>query len=193
MNLTDKYAIGKALLVKIAVPEEPVTTFTTYWKSLTVGSTVYTGLGSLITISESQNNIRSTGQVLTLGISGIPAQNLALTKLNLLRGSPVEILRFVFDPATGVAIPNIGNNPGGRFFGIINNYTIDFEIDTRDPARSATSTILLECSSTVDVLNNKVTGRRTTGEDMKKFFPGDLSMDRVGKLANSNFNFGSPT
>jgi len=193
MNLDNQYAIGNTLLVKIAVPDEPVSTFTTYWKSLTVGGTTYTGLGSLITISETQNNLRSTGQILTLGISGIPAENLALTKLNLLRGSPIEIRRYVFDPNTGVGLNNVGTNPSGRFFGIINNYTIDFEIDPRDSTRSASSTILLECSSTVSVLGNKVAGRRTTAEDMKKYFPGDLSMDRVGRLANSNFNFGSPT
>lgn len=193
MDLSEKHAIGNALLVTIAVPNEPVTTFTTYWKSLTVAGVTYTGLGSLISISETQNNLRSTGQVLTLGISALPAENLALTKLTLLRGSPIEIRRYVFDPATGEALTGIGNNPGGRFFGIINNYTLDFDIDTTSVDRTATATVLLECSSTIDVLGNKVTGRRTTGEDMKKFFPGDVSMDRVGRLANSNFNFGSPT
>jgi hypothetical protein len=45
----------------------------------------------------------------------------------------------------------------------------------------------------VEQLSKKISGRRTSSEDMKKFYPGDLSMDRVSSLARTNFNFGAPT
>jgi hypothetical protein len=192
MDLSSQSSIGSAFLVRIAVPNETVTTFTNYWRSITYDGTVYTGLGSLMDITATQNTIRATSQNLTITISGIPAANLTFATEALLRGSPVEIWRYVFNPQTGVALTGIGDNPAGRFFGIVNNFTITYDVDPTSPDRTSTATILLDCTSSVDILANKVAGRRTTPEDMKRYFPGDLSMDRVPKLANSNFNFGAP-
>lgn len=192
MDLSSKSSIGSAFLIRVAVPGEAVTTFTDYWKSITYDGTVYTGLGSLMSVTSTQNTIRATSQNLSITISGIPPANLTFATQSQLRGSPVEIWRYVFDPQTGVAMSDIGTNPAGRFFGIINNYTISYDVNPTDNSRSSTATILLDCTSTVDILANKVNGRRTTPEDMKRYFPGDLSMDRVPSLANSNFNFGAP-
>jgi hypothetical protein len=192
MDLSSQSSIGSAFLIRIAVPNEPVTTFTDYWKSITYDGTPYTGLGSLMGVTATQNTIRATSQNLTITISGIPAANLSFATQSLLRGSPVEIWRYVFNPQTGAALTGIGDNPAGRFFGIINNYTITYDVDPTDASRTSTATILLDCTSSVDILANKVAGRRTTPEDMKRYFPGDLSMDRVPNLANSNFNFGAP-
>jgi hypothetical protein len=191
MDLSTSSSIGSALLISVAVPDEPVTTFSTYWKDLTIGDISYTGLGSFVSITESRSDLRASPQELTITISGILSTNLDFVKNNLLRGSPITVLRYVFNPVTGIALA-IADNPTGRFYGIITNYSIDYTANPQDPARTGSVVISLQCSSTVEQLSNKISGRRTTTDDMQKYFPGDLSMDRVSSLARSNFNFGAP-
>jgi hypothetical protein len=116
---------------------------------------------------------------------------LTLAKQTLLRGSTVQVRRYVFDPNTGSALA-IADNPTGRFFGIITNFAIDFTANIAEADRSGTAVISLTCASTVSQLGNKVSGRRTAKEDQKRYYPGDLSMDRIGCLCRSNFNFGGP-
>lgn len=193
MDLSNQTAIGSALLVKVSVPDETPTTFSTYYKSLTIDGTAYVGLGQLLSIASSSSEIRTTPSELSIGITAIPGSNITFADNPLLRGSPVEVWRYVFNPNTGAAITGIGTNPAGRFFGVVNNYTVDFSIDPKDPTRISTASIILQVSSTVEQLSNKLAGRRTTPEDQQRYFPGDQSMDRVPVLARSNFNFGAPT
>lgn len=193
IGLSNKTSIGSAMAVSIAVPGEEVTTFTSAFKVLVIDGVSYTGLGSLLSVSESETNIRATTQSVTVAISGIPTSNINFANESLLRGSPVKIYRVIFDPITGEVDNTVIPNPIGRFFGLVSNYTLEFSMDPKDPTRSATATLVLDCISTVEFLQNKIAGRRTTPEDMKKYFPGDLSMDRVAILARSNFNFGAPT
>jgi hypothetical protein len=40
------------------------------------------------------------------------------------------------------------------------------------------------------VLENKVTGQRTNGTDRNRFYPTDISFDRVKTLQNTSFDFG---
>jgi hypothetical protein len=93
----------------------------------------------------------------------------------------------LFTPGTTNLIP-ITINPIGRFFGFVNNYQLaeDYSIETR----TASNTIVMTCSSVVDVLDNKISGRKTNPASQKLYFPNDLSMDRVPSLVNSVFNFG---
>jgi hypothetical protein len=95
----------------------------------------------------------------------------------------------VFDPVTGTQLA-IDGNPAGRFFGIVSNYTLDEEYDIE--GRSSSNTIAIECASTAEFLNNKVTGRKTNPKSMKSFYSSDVSMDRVPNLVGANFNFGAP-
>ena len=192
MDLSTQNSIGSALLIAVSVPGEPVTTFSTYWKDLTVNSQTYVGLGSLLSITDSRSDLRAAPQDLNISISGLVSSNLDFVKNNLLRGSPISILRYVFNPVTGVALA-IADNPTGRFYGIVTNYSIDYTADPTTPDRSGSVTINLQCSSVVEQLSKKISGCRTSSEDMKKFYPGDLSMDRVSSLARTNFNFGAPT
>jgi hypothetical protein len=56
---------------------------------------------------------------------------------------------------------------------------------------TGTVSLTLTCTNVVELLNNKVAGRRTNPIDQKSFYPTDISFDRVFALANSNFNFGA--
>jgi hypothetical protein len=96
---------------------------------------------------------------------------------------------MLFDAATGTQL-SITGNPVGRFFGIVNNYSLQEEYDVA--SRTSSNTIVIVCSSTVEILSNKVAGRRTNPQDQKAFYASDTSMDRVPNLVGASFNFGAP-
>jgi hypothetical protein len=76
-----------------------------------------------------------------------------------------------------------------RFIGFVNNMALDEEYDTEN--RISSNTVVLSCSSVVDVMQNKISGRRTNPASMKRFYSSDISMDRVPTLINSYFDFGA--
>jgi hypothetical protein len=77
MDLSTQNSIGSALLIAVSVPGEPVTTFSTYWKDLSVGGINYVGLGSLLSITDSRSDLRAAPQDLNVSISGLVSSNLA--------------------------------------------------------------------------------------------------------------------
>ena len=102
----------------------------------------------------------------------------------------MRVYRLFSNPSTG-AVLSIAGNPAGRFRGYVNNYSLQEEWDNQ--TRTATNTIVLQCASSVDVLNNKIAGRKTNPESQKRFYPTDVSFDRVPNLENATFNFGAPS
>lgn len=161
--------------------------FSNYNRSVVINSETYSPLGRLLSITESSSDIRATPNELSITLSGVPTTSIPEIIYSRIKGSPVEIWRVFFDSDTGAQL-NITGNPAGRFQGIVNNYSIE---DTAEPSNlSGTVSITLACSSSLDTLSNKVSGRRTNPTDQKKFYPLDQSMDRVPNLENSNFNFG---
>jgi hypothetical protein len=104
------------------------------------------------------------------------------------KGSNIKIYRAFFNPDTGQLL-GISGNPAQKFQGIISNFDISDDLESGD--QTGTITLTLTCTSVVELLNNKVTGRRTNPIDQKQFYPTDVSMDHVLALANSNFNFGA--
>ena len=105
-----------------------------------------------------------------------------------MKGSKITVVRVFFDPVTKQFL-DIPNNFLGRFFGIINNYSLDEEWDYA--TRTSRNTVSIICSSLVSVLERKYAGRRTNPQDQKSYFPTDLAFDRIPALANSNFQFGA--
>jgi hypothetical protein len=198
INLSSYTAIETGLFVRIdvayykasagATATSEILRFSDYKASVTINGETYLGLGGLVGISGTTSELRSSTSGLTITISGIPNTSIAEIVNSRLKGSPIEVYRVVFNPTTGAQLA-IDGNPAGRFFGIVTNYTLDesFDID----ARSSSNTIAIECASTSEFLNNKVTGRKTNPKSMKKFYSSDLSMDRVPNLVGANFNFGA--
>jgi hypothetical protein len=101
----------------------------------------------------------------------------------------VRIYRALFNAATGAYL-DIEGNPLGRFRGFVNNYSLNEELDNTN--KTATNTLVLTCASAANVLQNKIAGRRTNPESQKRYYPTDISMDRVPNLENATFNFGAP-
>lgn len=187
LNLTSYNSIQTALFCRMDVPDYSVLRFSSFNRVVNIDGEDYTGLGTLLGVTDTSNDLRVNSSQMSITISGIPNSSISEIINNRVKGSAIQIWRVFFDPVTG-AILDIPGNPLGRFQGIVNNYSL--EEDWSQGALTTTNTILISCSSTVDVLNNKIAGRRTNSIDEKALYPTDLSMDRVAKLANSNFNFG---
>ena len=190
IDLSSYSSIAAGLFVRIDVASLASPLLFSDWSAtVTVEGQSYTGLGKLLNITASGSELRTSSGDVTILISGIPNTSIAEILNNSIKGSKVEIRRVIFDPSTGVSLA-ISGNPVGRFFGFVNNYSLQEEYDIE--GMQASNTIALQCASRIDTLMNKISGRQTNSTSQKKFFPSDLSMDRVANLTNSNFNFGAP-
>lgn len=199
IDLTSYKSIGSALIVRIqvdyykststSIPTQQILRFSDYDRNLTVDGEVYLGLGQFVSITSSISELKSSSSGVNIGISGIPGSSISEIVNSKIKGAPISVYRVLFNPVTGNII-SLADNPVGRFFGIVNNYSLEEQYNIE--LRSSTNTISLICSSSIDVLYNKVSGRRTNPSDQKLLYPSDLAMDRVPNLSKSNFNFGAP-
>lgn len=198
-NLSSYSSVQSNLFVRVQIDEYSLTAggpytaevlrFSDAITTYTVDSESYTPLGSLMAITASASELRVSANELTITLSGIPATSIAEIVNSKLKGAPVSVYRLFSNATTGTALA-IAGNPSGRFRGFVNNYAINEEWDNL--TRVTTNTLVLSCASAVDVLNRKISGRKTNPESQKRFFPTDLSMDRVPNLENATFNFGAP-
>ena len=187
IDLSSYSAIQTALFCRMDVPDYDVLRFSSFNRNVTIDGEVYSALGTLLGVTDSTSELRISPSDMTISISGIPNTSIAEILDNRIKGSAIEVWRVYFDAQTGQQLSILGN-PAGRFQGIVNNYSLEEEWSNQ----TASNTIILTCSSEVEVLSNKVSGRRTNPTDQKALYPGDTSFDRVLKLSNSNYNFGAP-
>ena len=75
-----------------------------------------------------------------------------------------------------------------RFKGIITNFSISEDTDILQGQN--TNSISVTCASINTILENKVSGQRTTLVDRQRYFSGDLTFNRVADLHNVNYDFG---
>lgn len=184
IDLSSYRSIQTNLFVKLDIPNYQVLTFSDYHKDYTISGTTYQGLGQLLAVSNSEDNLRAAPSDLVVSISGIPDGNISDILDNKVKGSSLIIYRGFFDATTGNLLAITGN-PAGKFQGVVSNYEINDDLDMGES--TGTITLTLNVSSVVELLSNKISGRRTAPTD---FVNGD--MDRVAALAKSNFNFGAP-
>ena len=189
IDLSSYRSIQTNLFVRIDVPGYQVLTFSDYHKNYTISGTTYTGLGQLLAVTNTTNNLRAAPEEVSISISGIPSGNITAILDNKIKGSNVRIYRGFFNSTTGELL-SVAGNPAGKFQGVVNNFDITDDLDMGSD--TGTITLTLTVTSVVDLLNNKITGRRTNPTDQDLFYSGDKSMDRVPSLAKSNFNFGAP-
>jgi hypothetical protein len=189
IDLSSYTSIQTSLFVRVDVPGYDVLRFSNYNKPVTINGESYVGMGSLLAISDSSSDLRAASGSLTITLSGIPNSSISEILSYKFKGSKIQVWRVFFDTVTGQQL-EIEGNPAGRFQGVISNFGLDE--DWQMGATVTSNRISFVCASTVDVLSNKVTGRRTNPTDQKKYYATDVSMDRVLALADSNFNFGAP-
>lgn len=199
LGLSGTTSIGTALFVKLEVdyykasstdtPTSQVLTFSDFSRPISFQGYDYTGLGGLLGISSTISQLKSSNSNVTITISGIPNTKIDEIVNSRIKGSKITIYRALFD-SNGTLISGINPNPVGRFYGFVNNYTLDEEYDIN--ARTAKNTMSMICSSRQEMLSNKVAGRKTNPSSQKTFYSTDVSMDRVPNLVGANFNFGVP-
>lgn len=190
LDLSTYNAVQTNVFVEIDVYEYEVIAFSDYHRPLTLEGTNFDGLGQLVAVTNISSSLRAAPQELTIAISGIPAANVTDFINQKIRGSRVNVLRAFFDVNTGELL-NLPGNPAGMFRGVVSNFEVADDLDMGDDL--GTVTVTFTCTSIVELLNNKVTGRRTNPIDQQEFYPNDESMDRVPRLAKSNYQFGAPT
>lgn len=188
LNLNSFTAIQSNLFVKITLTASTLL-FSDRIQSTTIAGDTYVGLGNLLAISGSNSELRSSSQELSISISGIPNSSITDILASGIKGTPVIIRRGLFNATTNAFLSGVAGNPIIRFTGFVNNLGFDEEYDL--DTRTSSNTMILTCASNVDILNNKVQGRKTNSESQQKYFPNDLSMERVTALESSFFDFGA--
>jgi hypothetical protein len=161
------------------------------YKPVTIDGNSYTALGAFIGIGSITEDLRTTNGDVQITLTGIPTDDnyLATVLTTPIKGGQVKVRRAFFDKNT-LAIRYDGPDPQVylRYQGIITNFAIDEEqnILTGDLNNS----VSIICASLNSLLENKVAGQRTNGSDRRKYYPGDISFDRVKDLAFTQFDFG---
>jgi hypothetical protein len=187
VNLKNIAAVQTNLFIRLTIPGAAVETFSDYHRSYSFGGNTYQGLGSLLNITDINDNLRASADEIAVSISGIPSQNVNLILNNRIKGSRLEIFRGYFNPTTGQAIAEVPT-PLAIFRGVVSNFEISDELE----GDTGSVALILTVSNFISLLENKFVGRRTSPTDQDALFPGDKSFDRVPALAKSNFNFGAP-
>jgi len=172
------------LFVKLDIPGYAILTFSDYHKAYSIAGLSYTGLGQLLSIGSTEDTLRASPSDISIAIAGVPSSNVTDIIDNRIKGSECKIFRGFFDVTTGELL-SIAGNPAGKFQGIVSNYDITDDLDMG--SSTGTVVLTLTVTSVVEMLQDKITGRRTNPAD---FTAGD--MDRVLPLQSANFNFGAP-
>jgi len=193
-SLSSYTAVKTNLFVKLTVEEyrstpsgsyvQEVFKFTDSDNAVTIDSDTYTPLGELLKITATTSEIRPSSDTITVSISGVPTGNITDVLYSKVKGSKIEIRRQFRQ------IDDTFISTQGYFFGRVNNWSIQEDFDVE--SRTASNTILFECSNHLAVLKEKIGGRKTNPTSNKRFFPNDTGMDRVPIIKGTKLDFGAP-
>lgn len=187
IDLTNTRYIESAVFIRWDIPGYATAYISDYHTDVTIDGNVYTNAGNLLSVGDISSELSASASELSIALSGVPAGDVTDVLAHDVKGSSIQIFRGFFDPNTHALLDlSPEDNPTLKFKGIVTNYSISDDIDIGSGV--ATTTISLACNSIVEVLSNKVTGRRTNQVD----FADESSMDRVLPLTKSNYQFGAP-
>jgi len=169
---------------------------------ITYGGKEYKALGGFLEIGGIQQDLMTTNNEITISLSAIPPEYIENILGQQIKGGPIKLYRVFFDPDTKqIKTINGVRQIFQRFVGIITNWGVAEQINDSDNAVEITYTITINCSSSVGVLENRVSGRRTNNSSYQtywseKYFTSgivdDLSMARIEQLKSASFDFGKP-
>ena len=155
------------------------------YKPITIGSNTYNQLGFFLQAGSMQDDLKSNNNDMQISLSGVPSTLINIVLGTAIKGGNVVIKRGFFDTNTDEII---SGQVYTRYTGIITNFNVE---EVNDPfTGDRTHTVIISCASLNQLLENKTTGQRTNGSDRKKFYPGDISFDRVKDLQGISFDFG---
>ena len=187
-QVQDTPTIKSAEFVKLTVfndyndpSDTTVYTFSSAYKYETIDGTSYSPMGGLLAVGAQNKDLRATSGDTVIAISGIGANNIYLVLGTKIRGSEVQVSRGFYDDNNILETPVYN-----RFRGIITSYGITEDREGQDD----NFTVAISASSYVNVLSNRIAGRKTNEQSWKVFYPNDTSMDQVYSIAGVNFDFG---
>lgn len=180
--------IRYAEFVRLSVGTTPtIYTFCNAAAPVTVSGITFSNLGSLLTIGDVQRDVKATSFDMSISLTGIDPNNVALILSSDIKGSIVEIWRGFLDSDNQII-----TTPTLQFFkrwtGIVNNVSITE--DWNDQVRSRIATCTITASSMRRILENRIAGIKTNKTVWQFFYPGDASMARVDAISNTYFDFG---
>lgn len=194
-NLDSYTSVKVGLFVRLQIDQYRTTSssaytpqvlrFSDYESTVTINSEAYTPLGEFLSVTASTSELRPSENPVTIALSGIPTNSINEIIHSKIKGAPIQIWRGYYT----IAGTQIGDF-AGRFIGSVNNYSIQEEYDIE--SRTSSHMLMLECASSVGLLNQKIAGRKTNPQSQKTFYSSDTSMDRVPTLKGTKFNFGAP-
>jgi uncharacterized membrane protein YgcG len=161
------------------------------YKPFTVDSNSYTELGAFLSISNLDDNLKTTNGDIQISLSGIPSSSTGaeVNYLNIIMTTPVKggnvtIKRAFYDTSTWTLQSNVYT----RYKGVITNYNIAdaFNFITKENDYAVTVSV----ASINGVLENLVVGQYTNPDSRKRFFPDDDCFDRIPDIHNTPFDFG---
>jgi len=194
INLSGYSSVGVCLCVRLDIPSYGVLRLSTFHKAISITESdgfayEYSPAGILMSVSESVSELRASSVETAVGLSGIPIAYAQGVQAVRIKGSRIEIRRVFTDPLTDNPLA-IAGNPIFMFQGVVTNY--GFSEQYNEFSLDSSLVINLSCSSLVDMLNTKITGRRTNQESMNQFYPSDSSFNRITNLIGRPFDFGAP-
>jgi hypothetical protein len=171
-----------------------ITSTTTYYfcnaaAPITVDSMTFSNLGSLLSISAIDRNIKASSADLAISLTGVDGANVAVVLAANIKGSNIDVWRGFLDSNNQII-----TSPTQQFFkrysGIVSNCSITE--DFNDQLRTRIATVGITCASFRTILENRIQGIKTTPKAWNFTYPSDTSMNRVPVIAATYFDFGKP-
>lgn len=174
-----------------------ITSTTTYYfcnaaAPITVNSMTFTNLGSLLSISAIDRNIKASSADLAISLTGVDGANVATVLAANIKGSNIDVWRGFLNSNNQII-----TSPSQQFFkrytGIVSNCSITE--DFNDQLRTRIATVGITCASFRTILENRIQGVKTTPKAWNFIYdtiPLDKSMNRVPVIAATYFDFGKP-
>lgn len=186
MTALDSSSIRHAEFIRLTMPSD-VYTFCNAASAITVDGIVFSGLNDLLQLGEIKRDIKATSSDLSISLSGVDGDNIAIILSSDIKGSLIEVWRGFLDSNNQII-----QTPTQQFFkryqGIVSNISITEDYNWQLRTRVATAS--LSCASFRTILQNRVGGLKTNPSVWKTFYPNDTSMDRVPVIAATFFDFG---
>ena len=157
------------------------------YQPVTIDSNTYTELGAFLQIGDVTEDLKTTNGDTVITLSGIPSavSYMDIVLSTSIKGGNVIVRRGFFDTTT---LQPISGQIFERYRGIITNFNV--EESTNFLSGELTNQISISCASLNSLLETQVRGQRTNETDRKRFYPTDVSFDRVKALQNTSFDFG---
>lgn len=157
------------------------------YRGYTIDGNQYNQLGYLLQAGSITDDLKTSNGDVVISLSGIPTSVIGQFINAPIKGGAVVIKRGFFDVNTNIIDTS---QVYTRYKGIITNFAIEETNDMLTGDR--THTVAVTCASINNLLENRVSGQRTNSSDRRRFYPGDISFDRVKDLQNTSFDFGKP-